>query len=142
MAGAPGGAGAGHPLALFVVPPALVAHALPAGWPRLLGFAGTWVLAELAQGFLFTGFPWNLLGTVWAFAALPLQPAAIVGVHGLSLLTLLLAGLPLLPGRRPSPGRRCCWPGWAASASGASTRQSRPARRCSWCWSRATCRRR
>ena len=92
------------PLALFVVPPALVAHALPAGWPRLLGFAGTWVLAELAQGFLFTGFPWNLLGTVWAFAALPLQPAAIVGVHGLSLLTLLLAGLPLLPGRRPLAG--------------------------------------
>ncbi|MBL6454938.1 apolipoprotein N-acyltransferase [Belnapia sp. T6] len=92
------------PLALFVLPPVFVARALPAGWPRLLGFAGAWVLAELARGFLFTGFPWNLIGTVWAFAALPVQPAALVGVHGLSLLTLVLAGLPLLPGWRPWAG--------------------------------------
>ena len=34
------------PLALFIVPPVLVAWALPPGWPRLLGFAGAWVLAE------------------------------------------------------------------------------------------------
>jgi apolipoprotein N-acyltransferase len=92
------------PLGLFVVPPALVAWALPAGWPRLLGFAGAWVLAELARGVLFTGFPWNLLGTVWAFGALPIQGAALFGVHGLSLLTVLLAGLPLLAGWRPWVG--------------------------------------
>ncbi|MBL6076505.1 apolipoprotein N-acyltransferase [Belnapia sp. T18] len=92
------------PLALFVLPPVLVARALPEGWPRPLGFAGAWVLAELARGFLLTGFPWNLMGTVWAFAALPIQPAALIGVHGLSLLTMLLATLPLLPGRRPWAG--------------------------------------
>ncbi len=92
------------PLALFVLPPVLVARALPAGWPRLFGFAGAWVLAELARGFLLTGFPWNLMGTAWAFAALPIQPAALIGVHGLSLLTMLLAGLPLLPGWRPWAG--------------------------------------
>jgi len=85
------------PLGLFVVPPVLVAWAMPPGWPRLLGFAGTWVLAELARGVLFTGFPWNLMGTVWAFAALPVQAAAVVGVHGLSLLAMLLAGLPAVP---------------------------------------------
>ncbi|SDB13787.1 apolipoprotein N-acyltransferase [Belnapia rosea] len=96
------------PLALFVLPPVLVARALPAGWPRLLGFAGSWVLAELAQGFLLTGFPWNLMGTVWAFAALPVQAAALVGVHGLSLLTVMLAGLPLVAG----------WRGWAGAAIG------------------------
>jgi len=90
------------PLALFVVPPVLVAWALPAGWSRLLGFAGAWVLSELARGVLFTGFPWNLLGSVWAFAALPVQAAAVTGVHGLSLLTVLLAGLPLVArGWRP-----------------------------------------
>nr|WP_256476137.1 apolipoprotein N-acyltransferase [Siccirubricoccus soli] len=89
------------PLALFVIPPALVARALPPGWRRLAGFAGAWVLAELARGVLFTGFPWNLIGTVWAFAALPVQAAALIGVHGLSLVTILLAGLPLLPGWRP-----------------------------------------
>lgn len=84
------------PLAAFVVPPVLLARALPAGWPRLLGFAGAWVLSELARGVMFTGFPWNLTGSAWAFDALPLQAAAILGVHGLSLATMLLAGLPVL----------------------------------------------
>ncbi len=88
-------------LAVFVVLPVLAARPLPAGWPRVLGFAGAWVLAELARGLVFTGFPWNLMGTVWAFAALPVQGAAVIGVHGLSLATLLLAGVPLLRGRAP-----------------------------------------
>ena len=88
-------------LAVFVVPPVLAARALPAGWPRVLGFAGAWVLAEMARGVILTGFPWNLMGTVWAFAALPVQGAALVGVHGLSLATLLLASVPLLRGRLP-----------------------------------------
>ena len=101
------------PLALFVVPPVLVARALPAGWPRVLGFAGAWVLAELARGVLFTGFPWNLMGTVWAFAALPVQAASLVGVHGLSLATLLLAGLPLLSGWRPWAGAALAMAGLA-----------------------------
>ena len=88
-------------LAVFVVLPVLAARPLPAGWPRVVGFAGAWVLAELARGVVFTGFPWNLMGTVWAFAALPVQGAALIGVHGLSLATLLLAGVPLLHGRTP-----------------------------------------
>ena len=81
--------------------PVWVPWPLPAGWPRVLGFAGAWVLAELARGLVLTGFPWNLMGTVWAFAALPVQGAAVIGVHGLSLVTLLLAGVPLLRGRLP-----------------------------------------
>ena len=84
------------PLALFLVPVAMLAAWLPPGWRRVLGFAAAWVLAEMARGVLFTGFPWNLVGTVWAFDALPLQPAAFVGVHGLSLVTLLVAASPLL----------------------------------------------
>ncbi|MFC7476161.1 apolipoprotein N-acyltransferase [Dankookia sp. GCM10030260] len=88
-------------LAAFVVAPVLAARLLPAGWPRVVGFAGAWVLAELARGVVFTGFPWNLMGTVWAFAALPVQGAALVGVHGLSLVTLLVAGVPCLRGRMP-----------------------------------------
>lgn len=92
------------PLALFCVPPALVARALPSGWPRILGFAGAWVAMEMLRGVAFTGFPWNLIGTVWAFAALPVQGAALIGVHGLSLLTVLLACLPLLGSRRALAG--------------------------------------
>jgi apolipoprotein N-acyltransferase len=91
------------PLALFGALPALAAWATRPGWPRVTAFAGAWVGAELLRGVMFTGFPWNLLGTVWAFDALPLQPAALVGAHGLSLMTALLAALPALGWRRAAP---------------------------------------
>ena len=87
-------------MALYAVPPAVIAWFLPPGWCRLAGFAGAWTLAEMLRSVLFTGFPWNPLGSVWAFAALPVQGATLVGVHGLSLLTIVLAGLPILRDRR------------------------------------------
>ncbi|MBR0657592.1 apolipoprotein N-acyltransferase [Plastoroseomonas arctica] len=85
------------PFGAFVAIPAAAARLVPPGASRLLVFAGVWVLAELLRGVIpFGGFPWNLMGSVWAFAALPVQGAAYVGVHGLSLATILLAGLPVL----------------------------------------------
>lgn len=84
------------PLALFSAVPALAAWWAPPGWRRVMAFSGAWVLGEMLRGVMFTGFPWNLMGTVWAFSALPLQPAAWVGVHGLSLLTVFIACLPAL----------------------------------------------
>ena len=92
------------PMAAFSIIPALVAWRLREGWPRLLGFAAAWLGAELLRGVFFTGFPWNLLGTVWGFSALPLQLASVIGVHGLSLLTVLLAALPVLRSRRVLAG--------------------------------------
>jgi apolipoprotein N-acyltransferase len=84
------------PLAGFAALPVLAAFFTPPGWRRVAVFSGAWVLAEMLRGWAFTGFPWNLLGSAWAFHALPLQPAAVIGVHGLSLLTVALACLPLL----------------------------------------------
>jgi apolipoprotein N-acyltransferase len=97
------------PLAAFVAGPAALAWKARPGWPRVLVFGGAWVLFELLRGFVFTGFPWNLLGTVWAFGALPVQGAAWVGVHGLSLATVLVVATPLL-------GRRAMLSGAAALA--------------------------
>lgn len=91
------------PLALFVAGPAAIAWRARAGWSRALVFAGAWVGFEMLRGWLFTGFPWNLLGSVWAFAALPVQGAAWIGAYGLSLVTVLLAVSPLL-GRRAMLG--------------------------------------
>jgi apolipoprotein N-acyltransferase len=91
------------PLASFVAIPAVIAWRVRAGWPRVLVFAGAFVLFEMLRGWVFTGFPWNLLGTVWAFAALPVQSAAWIGVHGLSLATLIIVATPLL-GRRAMLG--------------------------------------
>jgi apolipoprotein N-acyltransferase len=92
------------PMGLYAVIPALVAWRVGPGWPRVLGFAGAWVVAELLRGWLFTGFPWNLIGTVWAFRPEPMQLASLIGVHGLSLLTIFLAGLPLLRSRGANLG--------------------------------------
>lgn len=84
------------PLALYLAIVAVVAWRAAPGWPRWLAFGGAWVLLEMLRGLLFTGFPWNLLGSVWTFHPLPLQGAAVAGAYGLSLATVLLAGLPLL----------------------------------------------
>ncbi|WP_342630240.1 apolipoprotein N-acyltransferase [Nguyenibacter vanlangensis] len=83
--------------------PAGLCRLAPAGWRRNLVFAGTWTLFDMGRVFIFSGFPWNPLGSTWEMAGLAgdvmIQPAAWIGVDGLTLLTVLLALLPL-GGRR------------------------------------------
>lgn len=83
-------------LAVFVALPAGMARLAAPGWRRVATLAAAWVLSDIARQFVLTGFPWNPWGSVWAIPGLVgdlfLQPAALVGVHGLSLFTLLLAG--------------------------------------------------
>ena len=65
---------------------------------RILVLAVAWTTAEWLRGHLFTGFPWNLMGYAWAGefpgALAVLQVTSIVGVYGLSLITVLAAALP------------------------------------------------
>src|SRR5271166_3457314 len=87
-------------LAVFIAIPAAVAWRARPGWPAALALAGAWVLCDLARQFVATGFPWNPLGSVWEFPGrlgdIMIQPAALVGVHGLTLATIVLASTPLL----------------------------------------------
>lgn len=55
-----------------------------------LGVAAALALAELARGYLFTGFPWALLGHIWIDTPVG-QIAAYIGPNGLTLLTCLVA---------------------------------------------------
>lgn len=78
------------------------ASRLVARWPRLGGryrslvlLALTWTVAEWLRGHLFTGYPWNPLAHVWAFATPLLQGAALFGVYGLGALTFLILAAPL-----------------------------------------------
>ncbi|MCP5366322.1 MAG: apolipoprotein N-acyltransferase [Hyphomicrobiales bacterium] len=69
------------------------------GWGQVLVLAAAWTAFEWVRGWAFTGFPWNLAGTVWAFSDAMVQPAAAVGAYGLSLVTVILAAAPaVLPG--------------------------------------------
>src|SRR5690606_23561365 len=60
------------------------------GWGQCLGFASLWVLQELLRSWLFTGFPWLLLGYTQIDS--PLQGLApLIGVYGLSFCVLCLS---------------------------------------------------
>jgi len=87
-------------LAAFVAVSAAVTWCARPGWRAALTLAGAWVLADLARQFVATGFPWNPLGSVWEFPGrlgdIMIQPACLIGVHGLTMATILLASTPLL----------------------------------------------
>lgn len=103
-------------LALFVAVPCALCRLASPGWRRIALLAGLWVLADLARQFIATGFPWDPWGTVWAIPGAAgdvlIQPAAWVGVHGLTLATLLLAATPAL-GWRGVAGGAAVLAGWA-----------------------------
>lgn len=61
---------------------------------RWLAFAAAWVGIEWLRGWVLTGFPWNALGTVWSPFPVFAQPAAWIGMYGLSWLTVLAATAP------------------------------------------------
>ncbi len=65
------------------------------GWDALL-FAALWLLAELARGVIFTGFPWLAVGYSQLDGGLaPLAPW--VGVYGMGAAVALIAALAVAP---------------------------------------------
>lgn len=61
---------------------------------RLILLAVAWAVTEWLRGHLFTGYAWNPLGHVWAFATPLLQSAALFGVYGLGALTFIVLAAP------------------------------------------------
>ena len=79
------------------------------GLARVLFLAGAWVAAEWLRSWVLTGFPWNLIGSVWTFADAPMQLAALAGVWGLGLVTVIAAAAPACLAEPPAdagPRRR------------------------------------
>ena len=74
----------------------LVARAGVRGAGRILLLAAAWVFSEWVRSWAFSGFPWNLLGTVWSFSPGMLQLSAFTGVWGLSAITVMAASSPAL----------------------------------------------
>ncbi len=96
---------------------ALVHWSRAKGLTRVLVLAASWLFTEWLRAWVLTGFPWNLIGTVWAFSDEIIQSAALFGVWGLSLVTVVIACLPALlrHRREASPARRWA-PIWCSLA--------------------------
>ncbi len=60
----------------------------PGGVGRALVFAGLFCLLEWLRGHVLTGFPWNPAGASWQAGSAGSQFASVVGVYGLSLVTV------------------------------------------------------
>jgi apolipoprotein N-acyltransferase len=107
-------------LALFWGAAGLAYRALnPKGGMRILAFAAIWGLAEWGRGNLLTGFPWDPPGASWVAGSPISQAASVVGVYGLSLITLAVAAAPaVLLGRADGLKTKLIAPGLAVLAFG------------------------
>lgn len=82
-------------LAIFPALATLGARLLPRlGVGEVVSLAVAWTAAEWLRGNILIGFPWNLVGYVWTVSDQTLQGAALFGVYGLSLVTVLAAAAP------------------------------------------------
>jgi apolipoprotein N-acyltransferase len=88
-------------LGAFPAAAAWAAKKLALRWPGLGGryrrivlLAIAWTATEWLRGHIFTGYPWNPLGHVWAFATPLLQGASLVGVYGLGTLSFMVLAAP------------------------------------------------
>jgi apolipoprotein N-acyltransferase len=64
------------------------------GVAGVLVFGAAWTSAEWLRGHILTGFPWSLIGYAWTASDAMLQLAAVTGVYGLSLITVVVAAMP------------------------------------------------
>lgn len=88
----------------------------PKGVWRVLVFAGALAGLEWLRGHILTGFPWNLPGETWRAGSAPSQAASVVGVYGLTWVTLALAAAPALLLDKTPRARRVAAVGLALAA--------------------------
>jgi apolipoprotein N-acyltransferase len=100
-------------MALFVGTAALMTRLFGVWGPaKVIALALFWTAGEWLRGHLFSGFPWALTGYTLAFSDALNQFAAIGGVWGLSLLVVVIAGMPSVLAGSP---RRVGW--WSCAGA-------------------------
>ncbi len=81
--------------------------------PYLLTLPPLWVALEYLRGWLFTGFPWAIIGYSQQNFSLAIQSADVTGVYGVSL--MLVAVNCAIAGIIVAPKSRLAWVGVAAT---------------------------
>lgn len=74
---------------LFFAIPAFLTYFTKTKWQKWLAFSSSFVLFEWIRSFIFTGFPWNLLGYSLAFSDELIQAASLGGTYLLSLIAVM-----------------------------------------------------
>jgi len=88
-------------LALFYGVAAAAARVLWSdGIGRIAALSAAFGLTEFARAYLFTGFPWNAIGYGAMPTPLMMQSSEIVGLYGMSALTVFVFSAPALVGTR------------------------------------------
>lgn len=91
-------------LAIFPAVAILLTHlSRTQGLAKCLVFSILWVTFEWLRGHIFTGLPWNLAGYSWMPCPSVLQSVSVIGVYGLSLLTVLIGTMPYAWFLSPQP---------------------------------------
>ncbi|MEO0791850.1 MAG: apolipoprotein N-acyltransferase [Pseudomonadota bacterium] len=68
---------------------------------------------EWLRSVIFTGFPWNVIGYALAWPVELMQLLSVVGVHGATLLAVVIALLPIVMWRWLENSNACrAWPRW------------------------------
>lgn len=94
-------------LGLFCAVASLATYSTPGGLaPKALVLIGMWTVLEWMRTWIFTGFPWNPLGSVWMFSPTLSQGASVVGTLGLSFITAFAATVPGVLAESAQTGRR------------------------------------
>lgn len=83
-------------MGLFTGLSTMLASIANKGYQRILMLGAMWALGEWLRSWLFTGFPWNLIGSIWTCNDNIIQITSVIGTYGLSALTIILFCLPSL----------------------------------------------
>lgn len=86
---------------LFAIVPFMLWRLWQNPWAKAGAFSASWVVLEWLRSFILTGFPWNMLGSIWTFDPIFIQTASLFGTYGLSFLTLWLAAALYMICQRP-----------------------------------------
>jgi apolipoprotein N-acyltransferase len=82
----------------------------PQGAGRILVLAAMLALTEWLRGHVLTGFPWNLYGSMLAGEIHLAQSASLIGLYGLTLLTVAIGAAPAVMGTAATPAGRVLAP--------------------------------